>query len=62
MKGNFAMGKIDCTKCKNITNGPDCKHGFRMASNAGGAAVDCTEDVWFCTDYDEEDGDGEYDD
>ena len=30
-----------------------CKHGFRWASNAGGRAVDCIEDVWFCMDYKE---------
>ena len=47
------MAKICCINCKNISHTFDCKYGFRMASNAGGAAVDCTKDVWFCTDYDE---------
>jgi len=51
------MAKIDCSKCKNKSRASDCKYGFRMAANAGGAAVDCTEDVWFCVDYDENEED-----
>ena len=53
------MPKIDCTKCKNYDERHGCKFGFRRAAaaNAGGAAVDCEEDVWFCQDYDEKEED-----
>jgi len=57
------MGKIDCSKCENKHHLKKfgCKYDFRHASNAGGAAVDCIEDVWFCLDYEEIEEDN-YDD
>ena len=55
------MARIDCSKCKNDDAHHGCKYGFRWAANAGGAAVDCKQDVWFCQDYDEIEEDN-YDD
>ena len=54
------MGKTDCTKCSNTYGVHGCKYDFRMAANAGGAAVDSKDDVWFCRDYDEIEEDAEY--
>ena len=47
------MAKVNCSDCENWTDTFGCKYQFRMAANAGGAAVDCKENVWFCQDYDE---------
>jgi len=59
------MAKVNCLECKNRKDPIDCQYQFRWASNAGGRGVDCREDVWFCTDYEEEvienDGNDEYD-
>ena len=51
------MARIECSKCKNENNNHGCKYDFRMAANAGGAAVDRKEDVWFCQDYEEKEVD-----
>ena len=56
------MKNIDCTKCVNKHDNKKfgCKYGFRWASNAAGAAVDCIENVWFCQDYEEVEEDNYY--
>jgi len=54
------MDKIDCLKCEYwLGEHIECEYSFRWASNAGGAAVDCKEDVWRCQDYKEKEN---YDD
>ena len=55
------MARVECNNCKNENSypGTGCKYGFRMAANAGGAAVDRKENVWFCQDYDEKEVDND---
>ena len=54
------MERIDCSKCKHRRNGRfECKYDFRWASNAGGRAVDCKEDVYHCRDYEEKESEDE---
>jgi len=48
------VNRIDCQKCKHWWGDQlECKHGYRWASNAGGAAADCKEHVCRCRDYEE---------
>ena len=54
------MVNINCLECEHWRGGQlECQYGFRMASDGGGRAVDCKEDVWRCQDFSEKENEND---